>query len=197
MSQPTNPSQPPDPYERYRVEAIEKDKKEKESYPQRQERSIFGAFLLSLFRKFLEIFLQPSEQGLTSTSEKEIKKALSSFKESLEILKREDMSQDETFLNQVAGQWHRILEEAIKFQKTTPLANQYATFIKEIESYPEKTEHTFGYYLMEYAGQEWLPFPFIELVQKIHLEHQKNPSTSHLNRWTSQINSLLEALSEN
>lgn len=197
MSQPTNPNQPLDPYERYRVEAIEKDKKEKASHPRRQDQSAFGALLLSLLRKLLDVFQQPSEQGLTSTAEKEIKRTLSLFRESLETLKREDRSQDGAFLNQIADQWHWILEEALKFRKNSSLANQYVAFIKEIESYPEKAEHTLGYYLMEYAGQKWLPFPFIELLQKLHLDHQKNPSISHLTRWTTQISSLVTALSEN
>ena len=188
-------SQPPgeiDPYEKYRAEAIEGDKKEKESSP--KGLSALGAYFLYLLQKFLELFQEVTEKGLSSANEKELRKTLLIFKESLEIMKREDRSQDGPFLNQFANQWHQLLEDALKFQKSTLFSNNYTSLIKEIETYPEKTEHSLGYYLMEHAGREWLPFPFMELVQKIHTDHQKNPLDSPLSRWTAQIDSLLASL---
>ena len=66
--------------------------------------------------------------------------------------------------------------------------------MQKIQHYPEYEEHTFGYYLTEYAGQKWIPFPYMEMVQKIHSEHMKNPKGSALTEWTNLIDELLSKI---
>lgn len=194
----TFPPTPPDPYERYRVERAEADRKSKrDSEPQHEaQHSSFalGAHLLHLFYKFLGFFEDTSEKGLSTTAEEAVRNNLLSIKESFEVLKREDRSQDGLFLNRLSTLWHKALEDLVRFRKETALAVQFKSFIKEIDHYPESEEFTFGYYLLEYAGQKWLPFPYMELVQKIHDQHQKNPDSSALTRWTRLIDDLAKKL---
>lgn len=195
----TQPPHPPDPYERYRVEEIQKDKQEKAGWDRKpqipEKESGIGAHLLSMLRKFVDWF-QGARKKLPASEAENIKKHLAVFKEILEILKEEDRSQETFFLNNFANTWHLLLDDALQLRKTAPLADRYLSFIQDVESYPEKTEHSLGYYLMEYKGQRWLPFPFMELVQKLHLDHKKNPKESKLTSWTTQIDSLIAELKD-
>jgi hypothetical protein len=68
------------------------------------------------------------------------------------------------------------------------------SLIDAIQHYPERQQHSLGYYLSEYAGQKWLPFPYMEMIQKIHAEHLKNPTESALAQWTHRIDRLLSLL---
>lgn len=190
----SQPPQPPDPYDRYRVESIEKDKREKTDWGQgakdvEQGNLTLGAHLILLLHKILDWF-QPK------AAIEEIAKNLLAFKLILGILKIEDRSQDTSFLIHLSTVWHQLLDDLHKLGKADPLAKRYASFIEAIEAYPDKSEHSLGYYLMEYKGQAWLPFPFMELLQKIHLDHQKNPHESYLTRWTHEIESLISSLED-
>lgn len=201
MGQPPIWGDPLDPYEKYRVEALERDRLAKEEKqkkaPEEPKKEIaLGAQLLLLFNKLVELFEEATERGLTPKAEKKIGENLFSLKDSLEKMKREDFSQDSIFLGQVSQQWHQLLDDALKFKRSTPLAIRFIALIKSIESYPENSEHTLGYYLMEHAGKRWLPFPFMELVQKMHKDHQKDPYSSILTLWTAKIDELLRALTE-
>lgn len=191
----TQPPQPPDPYERYRVEGIEKDKHEKADWKQKsqeaEKESNLGAYFLSLLKRFVDWFHRSTKKSIPSAKAEDVKKHLATLKEIFETLKTEDRSQETPFLAHLADTWHALLDDALKFRKTAPLSNRYFSLIREIETYPEKIEHPLGYYLMEYKGQAWLPFPFMELIQKIHLEHKKNPEGSKLTEWTQKIELLL------
>jgi hypothetical protein len=188
----------PDPYDRYRVEGIEADKQSKGEAPApfgeaKQPSYKLVAYLLYLFHQFLHLF-EETEKGIPASAEQEVRDNLLLIKEAIEVLKREDRSQDAPFLNRLSILWHKTLEDSLRFRKETPLAIEFRSFIKAIDSYPEAEEYPFGYYLIEYAGQKWLPFPYMELVQKIHDQHQKNPGSSTLTRWTEMIDGLAKKM---
>lgn len=192
--------QPQDPYDKYRVERIEADKKTKDEEKKKEEKPAPGnpmaasAYLLLLFHRFLDLFEDTSEKGIASTAEKEVRDNLILVKEALEILKKEDRSQDAIFLNGLSELWHKALQDIMRFRRETPLARQFKSLIKDIDSYPENQEFSLGYYLTEYAGQKWLPFPYMELVMKIHADHEKNPESSVLTEWTTLIDSLVKKM---
>ena len=192
--------QPQDPYERYRVERLEADKKtkdeekKKEPEPEKTSPAAMGAYLLHLFHRFLDVFEDTSEKGISNSAEKLVRDNLILIKESLETLKREDRSQDAPFLNRLSELWHHALEDILRFRRETPLAVLFKQLIKDIDTYPEKQEFSFGYYLTEYAGQKWLPFPYMELVMRLHDQHQKNPESSALTRWTDAIDALAKRM---
>lgn len=197
----STPIEPPDPYERYRADRIEADKRTKggddSSGPSGGSKSPFyalRAYILFILHKFLDLFTNASEKGISSSAEKEIRNHLFQLKNDFETLKREDRSQDSLFLNQLSEHWHRALEDILRFRKETPLALQFKNLLKEIDSYPEKQEFTFGYYLTEFAGQKWLPFPYMELVQKMHDQHQKSSKDSTLSRWVTLIDDLIQKM---
>jgi hypothetical protein len=191
--------QPQDPFGKYRAERIEADKQTKDEQKKREAEpqsptGIIGAYFLLMVHRFLDLFEDTSEKGLSSTAEKQVRDNLLLIKSAFDTMKKEDRSQDAPFLNHLSELWHRALEDILKFRRETALALQFKKFIRDVDSYPENKEFSFGYYLTQYAGQKWLPFPYMELVMKIHSEHEKNPEGSALARWTEQIAALAKKL---
>lgn len=185
---------PRDPYEKYRVEGIEKDaSREPPAFqpeePEAKDAGV-GAYLLLMFRKFIELFEEAPEKGLSAAMEKRVRDNLLRLKKSFQLIKSEDLSQDSAFIANLSQIWRTLLEDALQFKRGSIFSMKLKGFIKNIDSYPPQQLHTFSYYLTEYAGQKWLPFPFMEMVQKLHAQHQKNPSSSDLEQWTAQIQEL-------
>jgi hypothetical protein len=151
------------------ISPLDKDKRREERLPAKQDSKaqILGAYFLVWLRKLLDFFAKPP------SSEKNLH--LLSFRKGLERLQKEDLSQDGSFLGHLAEDWHFLLQDP-KLQ----------SLIQKIESYPPDSEHSFGYYLSAYAGESWLPLPFMEMVQKMHRESETSP----LSEWISQIDSL-------
>ena len=188
-----------DPYEKYRVAEIQKEKgtpdaaEGTETFSPRRQ-SVFAAYVSLIFKKFLELFEGTSERGLAISAESDVREHLILLKSSLDILKQEDHSQDSPFLNRLSMQWHQLLEDVLRFRRQTPLSIQMRAFIKELQHHPERHEHSLGYYLTEYAGQKWLPFPYMEMIQRLHAQHQKILDASILTRWTQELESMIQIL---
>lgn len=187
-----NPVGGPDPYEKFRVEGMgEKQTKGNQPEPPDeeppQEKQGVAAHLLQILQKAVDYFLERH----TSTQSRA---TLISLKDFFETMRREDRSQDGEFLNALAKAWNQALEESLHLNEAAAL--QFKVLVKKILHYPENQAHTFGYYLTEHAGQKWVPFPYMELVQKIHSEHEKNPSSSPLMEWIFLLNDILQLLNE-
>ncbi len=196
---------PRDPYEAYRVEEIERDRKSKEQKknrpppeePPQEKRWVVFAYVLMLMHKIIELFQGIPEKGISTQEEGGIRENLLLFKAALEMMKKEDRSQDIEFLNRLSQLWQHVLEDALHFKRISLLSKELKNLIDKIQHYPQRQEHSLGYYLAEYAGQKWLPFPFMELIQKIHAEHIQSPRQSALSEWTSQIDEILPLMKSN
>lgn len=196
------PPPPHDPYENIKVNPVESDphKHDPERQPKKKQNksaAVFAHFLDKL-EKIAAFFLQSegkkgTKHTITAHSiEQDIKHILVA----LEKLKTEDYSQNVPYLNQLSSWWHQFLHDVGKVRSQLTLSDEIAQFIEQIHDYPEK-EHSLGYYLLEYAGAEWIPFPFMDLLQDLHLEHKKTPMTSSLAKWTRILQSLLRKISRN
>ncbi|OGN63558.1 MAG: hypothetical protein A3E80_05645 [Chlamydiae bacterium RIFCSPHIGHO2_12_FULL_49_9] len=202
MTFPTNPiGKPPrDPYEDYRVEAVEKEKKEtpqpppEPRSPKPRAVEILVAYFLILFRKILELIERGAGRRSPSQDKGSLGQNLLLFKTSIEMMKQEDKSQSGPFLSALALDWNRLTGDLRKMSAGGPIEIELRALIQKIQSYPKGTQHSFGYYLSEYAGQKWLPFPFMEMVQKAHFEHRKDPSHSALSDWSAKLDHLLSLL---
>lgn len=189
-----------DPLERYyRVEELERIRREEEKKGKRppprglsEPNPGWSAFILFLFDKLFTYLRQSVWKGMESGSLKSARETLLLIKASFEIMMQEDRSQDAQFLKQLSKRWQEVLELSIEFSQTA-WSKQLKRFIKDIERYPENEEHTFGYYLDEFAGQSWLPFPYMELIQKLHHQHELDPPSSLLTRWTTMIEEILNS----
>ncbi len=189
-----NPVGSPDPYDKYRAEATEGGPGRKNPPDEEPPKGKEGlaAHLLQILQKAFNYFLQ-GHTG-SKTTEIRAKENLIALKNFFETLKNEDRSQDIEFLNQLSKAWNLTLEEKVELNEEISL--KFKILTKKILHYPENQTHTFGYYLTEYAGQKWIPFPYMELVQKIHSEHEKNPSASPLTEWTHLLDELISLLND-
>jgi len=180
-----------DPYERYRIlrEQQERSQGDGDKPPDKKPH---------LLARLLAMILQTLETLVNKTRGHESAKAGASFQENLLLLKtalnalkEEDRSQDVPFLNEMSEVWHYVLEDSLKFQRSDPVFVPLQNFIDDMQTYPPGETHTFAYYLTEYTGQQWLPFPYMDLIRQLYHEHQTDPSASPLTRWARQIDELL------
>lgn len=178
-----------DLYERYRVDQLEYEKRDREGkFVQKfsEKRPFFLIGLLQyLYRKVLQIL---------SLNTKIDCKNLYALLRVLQILEKEDRSQDSEFLSDFSFLWEKIHEDALVLRKKTTAYSAFRKWILKIDSYPEGAEYSLGYYLSRQAGGKWFPFPYMELVQKLHRQHQKNPTSSFLVQWTLALEALIDLL---
>jgi hypothetical protein len=194
MTTPTNPvGGPKDPYDRTyeRVESSRDQPRERRKEEAFDKKIGLAAYLLQLFRKSVDYFLELPKSA--KSTEEAIKQNLLLLKACFQTLKIEDRSQDVDFLNQMGIIWRHALENALQLKKDAA-RETFKLLAKKIQHYPENYTHTFGYYLSENTNQKWVPFPYMELVQKIHVEHVKSPPSSPLEEWSLHIDKILSLL---
>lgn len=180
---------PTDPFGGYRAEPIQREKQGSGGEPPKEppeEKLGITALLLQAFQKMVDFFLRPRDTS--KPPEERVKENLLQLKTFFEIMKREDRSQDVQFLNQLSKIWRQTLEDSLYSKE------DFKTLVDKIQHHSGDTSHTFGYYLAEYMDQKWLPFPYMELIAKIHSEHEKSPATSALTEWTQLIDKLVTLL---
>lgn len=197
----SGPPPPHDPYENIRISPIEGDpsKEEQKKFSEKKEEKsnvVFAHFLKTL-ENLATFFLRKGKYKARkyslkdSSIEEDIKQLIIAF----ERLKKDDYSQNVDYLNRISTWWHRLLEHSATRKKNTELFSAIENFIEKIHEYPEHEEHNLGYYLVEYAGAEWIPFPFMDMLQDLHQEHKKNPLSSHLDKWTRLLRDILTKIS--
>jgi len=194
INTPIGDKPPEDPYAKYRVQELQRDAAAKEPPPKEPnlppEKSPFIlASLYTLFRKVVQLFEEKTARGVPERIETEVRAHLLAFKMSFKTLRAEDRSQDVGFLNELSTQWHWLLEDIVRFRRASPFLTAFRGLIREMQSYPLNEPHTFGYYLSEYAGQSWLPFPYLALIHRLHQEG------TVLDGWMAQIDNLVGLLS--
>lgn len=187
---------PKDPYEHYRTgskTSRQEEKQEESPDNHKGERLTIGAYLLYIAHKILGFLLHfgKEKREAKERSATAIFNDLSAFKKELNRLKSNDLSKETNYLNQLCALWHNILEDSFIIKHKTSAASLFEELLRNVHSYPEGEEFSLGYYLNEYAGQNWIPLPYIELVQKLFAQHQKDPETSPLTVWTKQIDTIL------
>lgn len=189
---------PKDPYEKYRVEPIGEKEKKAPPFRDGEPKGKKGFFLLyTLLMKIknaLERLLNLSSE--TPSIGTEAFSSIRLLKTSFEKLKKEDLSQDAPFLQQLSKRWLNFIERMGEVADKKALI-VYKSLLHAIDHYPEESAHSLGYYLTEFAGQRWVPFPYMELIQKIHHEHKVSPENSPLTRWTKLLDTLFSLLQNN
>lgn len=133
------------------------------------------------------IFFRHPERLLFLT--KELQKHLS-------LLQHENISHEALYLEKLSKIWLEFKKEAVsirsKISKIPPVEKNLSTLIQVIEIFPEKTDHSLGFYLERYNQENWSPFPFMELLEFLHKEENK---TKRLKSWISLLEEIAEDLS--
>jgi len=186
------------PYEKIIVNPVEKDKKEKgESYTSLKNatRTQIFATLVSCFKKFL--FTVSSKEKLSFYNHQHLLENILAFRALLVILSGSDQSHHPDFTEQLTKVWHSLIEDcnALTLAKKGPaeILTKLNFFIAQIQSFPPGADHTLGYYFNHYAGANWIPFPFMELLQSLHREYTASPVISVLQNWITLLDDILTA----
>lgn len=190
---PIGGNKPPDPYD-YRVEEIQRDKSERDAPPPPPKRPFIAAMIIHAFKKFFDLFEKGQQEEPFSYSEADARAHLLEILVLFERLQMEDHSQDLFFLKQLSQLWSLLLDDALQFSRRTPVAMHLHELMQSIQEYPEGEEHSLGYYLLEYAGQNWMPFPYIEMIQGLWKDSQKNGEKSHLAEWCKDLSEIINSL---
>ncbi|NGX33904.1 MAG: hypothetical protein K1060chlam1_00246 [Candidatus Anoxychlamydiales bacterium] len=188
---------PIDPFEHVKIPEVktatehEKNKKPLVQKPVSKKLFVYFSFL-KILSNLLSKFTKKTPKDLDGTP---LHKEILTIKKSLKSLKDTNLCQDSEFLNYFAFVWMKFLRDydfyVLKNEKATKLIKK---IIDEVNEYPKNAEFTLGYYISEFAGYQWVPFPYMEMLQNLHLEDKKDSVNSHLSHWISIIDELLELI---
>ncbi len=154
------------------------------------------ASLISFINKNLYDVSQLSEEGSKFLLPEAFTTALEKMRSLILMLMIQDHSRNICYAKELSQTWHQIVEYftpfAINKTDSTGIKSFVEKFIADIKAYPEKADHPLGYYLQKYAGENWLPVPFISILKNLHNEHVKNGDKSRLNAWFLQLSQLID-----
>ena len=138
-------------------------------------------------------------KGRKQISEIHLIKILKKLRKSIELLMSQNESQNYHFIQSLSELWNLLLQflhQSSLLPNPPQHASQLKTLMKQIFQYPKNSEHTFGYYLNGYAGEKWLPFPFMDLLNKLHEEALLNGPKSTLGSWKRALNLIIDPLTD-
>jgi len=186
----------PSPYEKIIVNPVEKDRKEREPFASFKDatRSQIYATLVSYFKKILSAFSSKGEGQPLVFDLQHLTGDIVAFRQQLITLSLEDQSHNPEFTQKLSELWHNLLDDFNSLSLPTDTSEvlvKIKFFITQIQNFPPGADHTLGYYFTEYAGKDWIPFPFMELLQQLHEEFNASPVISVLNNWLFLLNEIL------
>ncbi len=185
------------------IPPIEKDKKKEDMPPNDAwkdavNRPFLFATLFSHLKKLIAAFSGKNRSLAFGPTQQKLINDLLEFYRLLVVLSHEDHSHDPQYLEQMSELWHTLIHDCNPIdpseRKNLESYSLIKNLINSISSYPPQEDHSLGYYLTEHAGSEWIPFPFMKLLQKLHEEHQNQPMTSFLTGWIRQCEDIFEDL---
>lgn len=187
----------PEPFEKIIINPIESDKKTKdEGYKGLKSSTRVQTFatIVAFFKKIASPLKGKGQIYLTD--QQELLDHVLSFRKLLQILSLEDESHHPEFTEQLSEAWHGLLDDFNAHSHSTSgmkpeTIKKISFFVAQLQNYPPGADHTLGFYLTGYAGKEWIPFPFMELLQSLFEEHQATPHHSVLSNWISLLDEIL------
>jgi len=91
--------------------------------------------------------------------------ALRNFLETLHQIKEEDLSSDWRYCEKLSKSWQDVCSST---EEATLPSGGLSEMLEAINHYPEKGDHSLGYYLSLSTGENWIPFPFMEILRNLH-----------------------------
>jgi hypothetical protein len=183
-----------------KVEKVSNDPKRPEEtrHYEVANKPLLKARVLQLLEERAKELLLPIEDDVEEFDDS-LYLAVQAFSQLLEKLKKENISEDSRFTEELSHLWLILNEHASSDgqERYPPLYYpKLKSFLQTLIRYPEKSDHTFGYYLNHYAGEKWLPFPFMDLLSKLHEDHIVLKSKSTLSLWVFSLTTILNMLVE-
>ncbi|MDJ0651406.1 MAG: hypothetical protein QNJ27_00075 [Simkaniaceae bacterium] len=199
-------SEPPRPPkgrsdEEYRVNPIEADRHAKESFnreavEEKERIHLYGAFLVH-FKKLLDYFETGEREAARGISAKGLPGSLKKFKVLLGMIQDLDQSENSGFCQQLSEAWVCLLQDVQMYSSSKKKqgidVKQLSLLTTAIDHHPQNEQHKLGYYLSHYAGENWLPIPFRDILKGLYCDHVVNQKNSILSQWVQMIEDLLQS----
>ena len=191
--------------ERHRDEGVysarvQEDKKEQQKFthlPENDKKILLATFF-SYLKKMFDTFSPSKKFAGKIVDQQSIVENLQKLKNLLEKLGKKNLSASSDFAIQLSDLWICIVDDfdniEILERKNLQEVASFREMMDQIKNFPPDSEHRFGYYLLEHAGKDWLPFPFIEILEKLHKEHVTDSKTSNLTSWLKKIDGVITNL---
>ena len=194
--EPLRPSEGRKEDEEIIVNPIEADKKGGEDPTwelPRGEKGKFYASMVVLLKRFTSVF---SRQKREEFSEDALAADIHSLRDLLDRLKELDQSENAHFAQELSNLWHELLQHvqlaSRAKMKTQVELTKVKIVLSDIDHYPPNEERKLGFYLAEFAGEGWLPMPFMEILRKHHDDYKVNKNSSILEKWTDLLKQSVE-----
>jgi len=133
------------------------------------------AIITSSLKKVVDLFCLSSERSISSAERTFIEDDLEKLKQAFIKLKDEDLSQDVDFLKALSFVWHDFMKNYnfLYRNKESIIFLKIDVLVKQISAYPKDEEKTLGFYLSHFAGEEWLPFPYMKMLQRLYMDDKQ------------------------
>lgn len=187
-----------DPFENISIPPIEKDKKFKEEFSSKHKnpsRAQIFAALMSFLKKMSSVFTFKGQSTLSLLEALPLLPSLATLYQLFKTLSIEDVSHQPKFIEALSESWNQLID-AHRHSPQSKTHSKLLFFIGQVQNYPLGVDHTLGYYLKEYAGKDWTPFPFMELLEVLHEEFKRSKTHSVLNDWLTLLEEILEIFDE-
>ena len=157
---------------------------------ERGEIKVFLPEEIKIFAPYLAFILHFQENILTLTTSPTLPlkggHPLRRFYNHLNELTKINQSKNSLYSATLTSLWNEVL----LFAARNP-SRELTSLIQEIQAYPQGAKYSLGYYLSEYAGKAWFPFPYIELLETLHQGSLDDPKKSPLLKWLLLLERLL------
>lgn len=150
----------------------QKQQKPFDQDPEKRQRLINGSLLLFFKKVFATSLFSRGSRG--SKAPEEIAQAAQTIKEHLEMLKTSDQNENPHFIEELSIAYLTL--------SSIPPGSRFDAFLQAANAYPQGDAHSFAFYLANHAGDTWLPFPFLEILRKLHQGYILRKKNSELQR---------------
>ncbi len=161
--------------------------------PNKKQSQAYGS-IICWIKKILTLFSKNKGEGFESD---DLTKDLMSLRNFLQQMKKTNQSENSSFCQDLSELWHSLMiniELASRGKMKTQInLPQIQTILEEIDHYPKNEEHKLGFYLTQYAGEKWLPIPFMEILKSLHFDYEANQSESILEKWIQLLNRSIDS----
>jgi hypothetical protein len=209
MTPPVDPSKSSKDWGKvHRVEKVEREKhedylekKSEAKKPQESMIPLLWADVTSYLKKILQFFSSDKVKAQMQVTDlsRQLAVVVTHFNDQLKQLSQQDCSRDPDFVGKLTKAWHEMLSAtshaAALFKAKPAVIATIHALCKEIESHPPHADHTLGFYLKGETAN-WLPVPFMELLEQLHKQYQLRRQISPLGSWISSFEQVIAALNE-
>jgi hypothetical protein len=188
---------PKDPYSSFNFE-IEKDKnpEKKETFLKLNHSRKILSCILALTHLNLEHLQDEVEMYktvfITDSAAQHVRNLRALFRQLID----EDLSKDFQYALKLSKSWNGITsyQDAASIKELKKEAHvKLGKLIDLFYRYPTKDEHALGYYLRQYAGENWLPFPFMKILSDLHDDYVLKKEDSTLGQMIRLLTNIIES----